>query len=539
MSYQIYPWNPHGNNPDALIPNELVTVTGENRDIFIPRYAPFFDKGLVLKDAQSGATLIPGKDFVYGNPFGEFIKQKSRTVYGSIVLLPSGKDRQLMLESYATLGSPFTQDDASFLELIGNIIHSPRTADWSQVVNLPVEGFPDDPHDHKPDLTYNYQTLIDVLTQLDERAREEFNNPTVASELVEHLTQSFKLAHPNVDLSDFNLELVPNYPPATDEDLQGNSDQILVTIEKARKLFEQLLRDLGMYPDQTPTPPGEEPEEKYLTLKEAIDRFYAKQSLLSEIRGMGVEAQSSARNNLGLEAGATAKVLQDTGLSEKDTMSQAAISRLFGDLTFDAVSWTYVAEGGELSITPPHPFLKCIVTIEGLFQPTGFAFSVEDGVIEFVEALQEGEVVEVIMDAPAARSWLYFAEGGEVELSPPYQLNNVMLCINGFNQPYKFSFTNDETKIYLGSPLKAGELVEVLTDVPLTSQNALSVNRKIETLQEELKKLQDQVNGTTGVDFISKSSDNVLKGDEENLIQLSSDDLQYIDSVEVVSNSGE
>lgn len=533
MSYQIYPWNPFGNNPDAKVINELVTVSGENRDVFVPRYAPFFSKGLVLKDVQSGITLKPGKDFVYGVPFGDFITKKSRTVYGSIVLLPSGQNRQLILEEYFTLGEPFTQDDNDFLELMGNVVHSPRTIDWSQVVNLPQEGFPEDPHEHKPELTYNYQSLIDVLTAIDETTRDEFNNPTVASELIEHLNSSFKLAHPNASAADFNLENVPNYRAAEDEDLSGNSDQLLVTIEKARKLFEQLLRDLGMYPDQTPTPPGEDEDQEYLTLQQAIELFYAKQSLLSEIREMGRSAQASARNNLGLKQAAVADILQETGTSETDTMSQAAISRLLGDLTFNTISWTYVAEGGELSLTPPHPFLNCIVVIDGLFQPTGYAFTAEDGTVTFAGSLEEGDIVEIIMDAPTVRSWLYTADGGETVLEPPYELNNVMLCLNGFGQPLRQSFTYDETKIYLGSPAIEGDLFEVLMDVPLTSQNALSVNRKIEKLQEQVEALMEQLQNQTGMGFVSKASDVVLYGDDEQLITLKSEDLQYIESIDV------
>lgn len=323
MSYLNYPWNPFGDNPECLVPNESVTALGDERDLLVPRYGPFFEKDFVLKDAQTGAKLKPGRDFVFVYPFVEFIKQYNRTVYGGLTLLSSGKNRQLTIESYKTLGEPFTMSDQDFINLSASIIHTDRIANWSQVVNLPMEGFPADPHAHEPDLTYNYQKLIDVLTELDKGQRDEFNNPTVATELVEHINKTFKLAHPSASAADFNLGKVANYSPATDADLAGNSDQLYLTLAKGRKLTEQILNDLGLTPDTTPTNPeaGDDPD-AMLTIKEALAMFLTKEGLLSEIHAGGAAAQREARLNLGLKSGAIAEVVQVLGSSIVDTVSQ-------------------------------------------------------------------------------------------------------------------------------------------------------------------------------------------------------------------------
>lgn len=534
MTYKHYPWNPFGTNPEGVVKDELVTVSGEKRNVFVPRYAPFFEKDFVLKDAQSGVRLFPGKDFVFSNPFKEFVDEYARTVSGSITLLPNAMNRQLTVEKYSTIGEPFTQDDASFLELVANIIHTERTVDWSQIVNLPEEGFPEDPHEHEIDLTYNYETLIKLLQDINNAMSDEFNNPTVASELAEHLAKSFKLAHPNASPADFNLENVPNYSAATEEDLAGNSDQLLVTIQKARLLIENLLKDLGIYPDQDPTEPGEEEEkEDYLTLEEAVKLFLSQKSLLSEIRALGGSAQATARNNLGLRSGAVANVVQGTGVSESDVMSQKAVSELLGDLTFNTVSWTYTAQGGELSISPPHDFMNCLTWVNGLGQPTGYSFTAEMGVITFAEALVEGDVVEVVMDAPITKSWFYRAIGGETELKPPYEIQNVILMINGYGQPDRYSFTNTEDTIYLAGPLYKDEIIEVIFDVPLTSQNSLFVNKQVLELQAQVKDLQDRFSSLKGRDFISQDPDNAIYPGNDQHILLTNEDLQHIERIDV------
>lgn len=534
MSYQIYPWNPFGTNQECEVTNELVTVLGDERDLVVPRYAPFFEKDFVLKDAQTGVELKPGKDYVFAYPFHEFVEQYGRTVYGGITLLVNGKNRQLTISSYKTLGEPFTQNDADFITLAANIVHTERTAQWSQVVNLPAEGFPADPHEHEVDLTYNYQKLIEVLTALDEAQRDEFNNPTVASELVEHLNKSFKLAHPNASAKDFNLDLVANYRPAKDEDLEGNSDELYMTLAKVRKLIVMILKDLDIYPDQDPTEPGdgEDPTE-YLTIEEGLKLFLSQNALFSEIRAKGASAQATARNNLGLRGGATANVVQGTGDSETDVMSQRAVSELLGDITFNTVSWVYEAQGGELSLQPPHEFMNCLVFLNGLAQPTSYSFIAELGEITLAEQLLPGDLVEVIMDAPITKSWFYQAVGGEEELKPPYEIQNVILFIDGWEQIERYSFTNDNETIFLAEPLLPGERVEMIFDVPLTSQNSIYVNKQVAELQAQMKEMQERVANLRGEDFLSKDADQALYAGTDKQIYISDEDLQYIKSVEI------
>ncbi|AUR80925.1 tail fiber protein [Vibrio phage Aphrodite1] len=327
MSYIIHPWNPFGDNEQSVVYNETISALGEERSLLVPRYGPFFEKDLVLKDAQTGVELKPGRDFVFSYPFDEFIKYYNRTVFGGITLLDSGRNRQLVLEKYKTVGEPFTQNDQEFIRLTSTIIHSERIADWSQVVNLPMEGFPSDPHQHEPDLTYNYHKFIEVMKAIDAAQRNEFNNPTVASQLAEHVSQAFKLTHPNATAADFNLGNVEDFGVATESDLQGNSDQLYLTLAKGRLLTENILKDLNLYPDQTPTEPGsDDPLHQPLSLAKALELFVGKKDDLAEIASRGKAARRNARNNLGLGDAATATIEQTIGDGLKALMSQKAIS---------------------------------------------------------------------------------------------------------------------------------------------------------------------------------------------------------------------
>lgn len=327
MSYLIHPWNPFGDNPECVVKDESISAVGEERDLLVPRYGPFFEKNFVLKDAQTGVELTAGKDFVFAYPFNEFIEHYNRTVFGGITLLAGSVGRQLTIESYRTIGEPFTLSDQDFLSLVANIIHTERIADWSQVVNLPMEGFPADPHEQEVDLTYNYTKLIEVLQKIDTAQRNEFNNPTVASELAEHIATAMHLAHPEATAEDFNLGNVANYRPATDADLAGNSDQLYLTLAKGRKLFNQLLDELGILPEQAPIDPTPQDDlDRPMTVREAMNAFLSKTSDLTEISARGESARRNARENLGLGNVIDARIKQETGQSTTDLMSQKAIT---------------------------------------------------------------------------------------------------------------------------------------------------------------------------------------------------------------------
>lgn len=540
MNNITYPWNPYQTVDECNITTpEVITVPGGDKFDIIPRFAPFHKKGLVIEDEDTGAILVPGVDFEFILPFELLNAEKNVDVVGGVALLKDVVNKRYIVKQYSTVGQPFVLSDLAYAELVGNITHSTRKGTWDQVVNLPPEGLPGDPHPHPASKLENFNDLIEQLKLMNDFLGNELNNPTVLTKLIEHMETAFRLAHPNANKADLGLDLLHNYDVVKEEDLKGNSNELYMTLAMCRLLFEKLLKELGLYPSQDPTNPGdgeegEQPDHnKHLTLGEAINLFLSQDALLAEIRLRGPDAQAAARDNLGLGTAATADVLQGLGGSETDTMSQKAITELIANFNYETHSWLYLAEGGELTLEPPFQFLNCLLFIQGLGQPTSYSFTIVDSIVMLAEPLRKGDLVELVSDAPIVKSWFYTATGGELELDPPYRLNNAMVYLEGFEQPLGYSFTFDEHKVYLASPLVAGERVEVVFDAPLTSQHALYVNEQVAKLSDDLDELRLQLEQLRGIDFLSTDANNVVHVGSDRNIYMSPEDLQYITGAEV------
>lgn len=540
MNNVSYPWNPFQKVKECDITNdEVVTVAGGDKFDIIPRYAPFHKLGFVIQDADSGKPLIPGSDYEFILPFETLNQLKNVDVCGGIAILANVKNKRYVIKQYSTLGQPFILSDIAHAELVGNMMNSNRKGNWENVVNLPPEGFPGDKHAHPASKTEDYGDLIDALNESNIYLGNEVNNPTVATQLVEHLEKAFRLAHPNASKADFDLDLLRNYRPAEEPDLKGNSNELYMTLAMCRLLFEKLLKELGLYPDTDPTKPGEgeggdKPDlDKQLTLGEALNLFLTQDALLAEIKLRGSAAQQTARDNLGLKSGATANVLQGLGNSETDTVSQKTITEVVMNMNYDTNSWLYFAQGGELTLEPPFKFLNAMLFLNGLCQPTSYSFTVVDGVVMLPVPLKKNDIVELVTDAPIVKSFFYTAKGGETVIECPYRLLNAKLFIEGFEQPDKYSFTYDTEKAYLAGPLVAGERCELVFDAPLTSQHALFVDEQVAAVKKQMDEMARKLDDLRGIDFLSTDDGNVLGVGTDRNMYLSHEDLQYIESAEV------
>lgn len=240
MTTYLYPWNPFQDDVAARVTDELATVSGGVRQLIVPRAAPFFSDKVTLVNSETGIALDLGKDYVFAYPFLDFIKTKSKNVYGAIILLKAESALTVKV-SYDTIGGPFVLDDVSYAETVANLNGSNRLATWEQVVNLPAEGFPADPHDHPISQTYNYNDFIANLQGLVEALNNETNNPTVKTLLTEHSAAPVRQAHPNGEPADVGLGEVKNYPPAAVTDFSGNSDELYMTLGVTKTLIDQLI----------------------------------------------------------------------------------------------------------------------------------------------------------------------------------------------------------------------------------------------------------------------------------------------------------
>lgn len=237
MAQPTYPWNPFQERVDCRIKGEVIKPAGAgNRVEFVPRAAPFYAHEFKLYRQGSTQELVPGVDFVFGHPFDRFIKGFNRNVYGSVVLLKPVET--VVLSDYDTIGAPFVLDEGAFVELVANIINSPRTADWTDLSEVPTE-FPALPHPHPAAQTYDYLQMLDYLknfvqTVVDVTGTQQ----TVKDLLEEHMNDPLTMAH-LADKGMLGLELVANIRKATMSDLQGNSDNVGITMAVLKEAFRR------------------------------------------------------------------------------------------------------------------------------------------------------------------------------------------------------------------------------------------------------------------------------------------------------------
>lgn len=241
MANIVYGWNPFQERVDCRVPNEVIKTSAmNNRKEFVPRAAPFYAHNFELYRQGDPDPLKVGVDYVFAHSFDLFIGKYNRNVFGSVVMIKDVAD-DVLIGSYDTIGGPFNLDDAAFIELVANIVNSPRQADWADLdpVTIPTE-FPPDPHPHPAAQTYDY---FDMMVQLKHlivsitQAQQDVNLQTLFEE---HIAKPLAEAH-FAEKSDFGLDLTPNMAAATSDDLQGNSDNKLLTMA----IFKEGLRRLA------------------------------------------------------------------------------------------------------------------------------------------------------------------------------------------------------------------------------------------------------------------------------------------------------
>jgi len=237
MANVIYKWNPWQDQIDSHIPAPgqpaeiLKLSTDNNRREFVPRAAPFFANGFVLRRQGDPEPLKFGVDYVFAHSFDRFIDKYNRNVFGSVVVLKDFGGDVLVIDGYDTIGGPFTLNDVAFAELVANIVNAPRHIDWEMLdqTTVPTE-WPADPHPHPVANVYDF---ADMMVQLRSfilslfQAQQGFDMQKMFEE---HVAAHLFQAHPG-SKADLGLSQAQNIGPATVGDLSGNSPNLYVTME--------------------------------------------------------------------------------------------------------------------------------------------------------------------------------------------------------------------------------------------------------------------------------------------------------------------
>ncbi|MEY1087334.1 hypothetical protein AB7160_00555 [Morganella morganii] len=131
-------------------------------------------------------------------------------------------------------------------------------------------------------------------------------------------------------------------------------------------------------------------------------------------------------------------------------------------------------------------------------------------------------------DKSTLTSWRYLAKGGEETIKPPYDFTHCLTFLNGLEQYIDYSFAIEESALYFAEPLKKGDLVEVLINVPATNTRMASGD-----IQQQLDALELKVNSLSGKDFISSDVNNIVKPGSDDGVYLSEDEIPKIESIDV------
>lgn len=234
-----YGWNPFQERVTNDIKQEIIKTAGiTTRVEWVPRAAPFFSRDFKLYRQGTPTPLTLGVDYCFGHTFERFILGYQRNCFGSVIMLKPVAN-EVLLADYSTIGGPFVLDDVAFATLVANIINSPRVADWSDLVNVPVE-FPSDPHTHPVTQTYDYLEFMTNVRSLILAITDQSQGLTVKAMLEEHMASPLIEAHAG-DGGDIGLDLVPNMAAATNEDLEGNSANKLLTVAVGKEMIRLLV----------------------------------------------------------------------------------------------------------------------------------------------------------------------------------------------------------------------------------------------------------------------------------------------------------
>lgn len=162
-----YPVDYTGQAASNKITGEQIIILPPGDRLFhytMPRFAPFFEEGLVVKIRDTNNNVIPlvkGVDFYLGHKFMDASLATMHPLFGSIQFLRRDIVGTLVVD-YQTLGGIWTISADQITEILMNTILNPRITSWEQVVERPVD-FPVVDHPWDLDDMVGQKEILEVL----------------------------------------------------------------------------------------------------------------------------------------------------------------------------------------------------------------------------------------------------------------------------------------------------------------------------------------------------------------------------------------
>lgn len=217
----LYTFDDTGILPANLIANELHTVSppvsSEQANFIVPRAAPFFKAGLIIRTGplNTDPILSEGTDYQLTHYFIEASRFLTKPIYGSINFLNLSFAGNVYL-TYQTLGGDYTLDDYSIVESLTRSLYNIRTVYWTQIVGM-FPQFPPIPHPHNVADMTGFLDLITAVNNLTAAVLSQSGNvSSIQSTLTNHLNAV--ASHPP---SQVGLGYLNNWPAASQTDVNN------------------------------------------------------------------------------------------------------------------------------------------------------------------------------------------------------------------------------------------------------------------------------------------------------------------------------
>lgn len=143
---------------------ELHAVAATGTRAFATLRGPFFTRGLVVRDNDTGVTLVPDVDYRPVHMFLEASLRSTQEVCSVIILLPTCPTVAPSVD-YQAIGGEYSASVASIEQLIESLDLDSRTVRWGDLLGAP-EYFPPTAHLHDIGDLYGFEYVVAALEQL-------------------------------------------------------------------------------------------------------------------------------------------------------------------------------------------------------------------------------------------------------------------------------------------------------------------------------------------------------------------------------------
>lgn len=257
----LYPIDYRGILSTNLISREAVDLSSQTDQkfrIFSPLFSPYFKKNIAITDVVTGLVLLPGQYRCYqlaATPSS--IAGAGNDMY-SVVVIGDPEVSDYLTVTYQTVGGGYTTGYEAIVSMVNNLLQNlqadnTQPVNWEAINNLP-EGFPQNLHLHSLGDTVGWEYMSSQLEQL--RMAIILGDHVTKSVVLGYLDQAIASAtaahlntlgsgtpfalhvndtnNPhNVTAAQLNLDLVQNYPVATDEEtFAGVANNRYLTVAK-------------------------------------------------------------------------------------------------------------------------------------------------------------------------------------------------------------------------------------------------------------------------------------------------------------------